>query len=153
MLASSIKGIISQTLAKRLCPICKIKRAATYDEKILFKKVLNIDTDYVYEARGCNKCHDGYTGRIALQEVLYMTDEIKEAINNNIPKDKLKLKVYNTGTKTLLQDGLIKVLNGQTDLKEVFKLVDFDENDALFNEKKKEEHKEVKNVFNNLREN
>ena len=156
LLASSIKGIISQTLAKRLCPICKIKRPATYDEKLLFKKVLNINTDYVYEAKGCDKCHDGYTGRIALQEVLYMNDEIKEAINNNIPKEKLKLKVYNAGTKTLLQDGLIKVLNGQTDLKEVFKLVDFDENDSLFNDKDKDKQNtkpDAKNIFSNLREN
>lgn len=154
LLSSSIKGIISQTLAKRLCPVCKTKRECTYSEKVLFKKVLGIDSEYTYEAKGCDKCHNGYTGRIALQEVLVINDDLREAINNNVSRDELKRHVYEGGVKTLLQDGLIKVLQGSTDIKEVLKLVEYEEGELP--KVKEETIKENKqnsnpNIFHNLR--
>ena len=131
LLSSSLKGIISQTLAKRLCTKCRIVRPANETEKTLFKKVLGIDINQIYEAGKCEHCHNGYTGRIALQEVLMINDEIKDAINNNINREELKNLIYKKDVKTLLQDGLIKVLQGITDLKEVLRLVDYDEYDDV----------------------
>ena len=131
LLSSSLKGIISQTLAKRLCPKCRIVRNANETEKTLFKKVLGVDIKTIYEAGKCGHCHNGYTGRIAIQEVLMINDEIKEAINNNIDREELKNLIYKKDVKTLLQDGLIKVLQGITDLKEVLRLVDYDEYDDV----------------------
>ena len=131
LLSSSLKGIISQTLAKRLCPKCRIVRNANETEKTLFKKVLGVDIETIYEAGKCPHCHNGYTGRIAIQEVLMINDEIKEAINNNIDREELKNLIYKKDVKTLLQDGLIKVLQGITDLKEVLRLVDYDEYDDV----------------------
>ena len=59
-------------------------------------------------------------------------DEIREAINNNLNREKLRLLIYSKNVRTLLQDGLIKSLEGITDLKEVLRLVDYDESDTLF---------------------
>lgn len=132
LLSSSLKGIVSQTLAKKLCPSCRVQRKANDTEKAIFKKVLGQDVEYIYEAGRCDNCHNGYTGRIALQEVLLINDAIREAINQNIDREELRKLIYSKGVKTLLQDGLIKVLAGITDLKEVFKLVDYDESDILF---------------------
>lgn len=132
LLSSSLKGIVSQTLAKKLCPSCRVQRKANDTEKAIFKKVLGQDVEYIYEAGRCDNCHNGYTGRIALQEVLLINDAIREAINQNIDREELRRLIYSKGVKTLLQDGLIKVLAGITDLKEVFKLVDYDESDILF---------------------
>ncbi|MGN0992410.1 MAG: GspE/PulE family protein, partial [Bacilli bacterium] len=131
LLSSSLKGIISQTLAKRLCPNCRIQRLANDTEKILFKKALGIDIETIYEAGRCENCHNGYTGRIALQEVLMINDEIRDAINKNIDREELRHLIYKKGVKTLFQDGLIKVIEGITDLKEVFRLVDYDEYDDI----------------------
>ena len=129
LLSSSLKGIISQTLAKRLCQKCKTKRPTTETEKRIFKKVLNKDVDSIYEAQGCGECHNGYRGRIALQEVLLINDEIRDAINDEIPRGELRDLIYNKkNVKTLLQDGLIKALEGTTTIKEVLRLVDIDEN-------------------------
>ena len=137
----------------QLKELCKTKRPCTYSEKVLFKKALGIDAEYTYEAKGCDKCHNGYTGRIALQEVLVINDEIREAINNNVSRDELKKEVYQGGVKTLLQDGLIKVLGGSTDIKEVLKLVEYDESGFNKNQNKDEDiPKESKNVFEGLRE-
>lgn len=131
LLSSSLKGIISQTLAKKLCPRCRTQRPANETEKILFKKALGINIDTIYEAGNCEYCHNGYTGRIALQEVLMINEEIREAINKGIDREKLKHLIYKKNVKTLFQDGLIKVLEGITDLKEVFRLVDYDDYDDI----------------------
>ena len=131
LLSSSLKGIISQTLAKKLCPRCRTQRLANETEKILFKKALGINIDTIYEAGNCEYCHNGYTGRIALQEVLMINEEIREAINKGIDREELKHLIYKKNVKTLFQDGLIKVLEGITDLKEVFRLVDYDDYDDI----------------------
>ena len=151
LLSSSLKGIISQTLAKKLCPYCKIKRPANETEKTLYKKILGLDINEVYEAGKCEHCHNGYSGRIALQEVLMINDEIRDAINKNIDREKLKNMIYQKDIKNLLQDGLIKTLEGITDLKEVFRLVDYDEYEDIsknFIKDKKEEktNNEIKEI-------
>lgn len=133
LLSSSLKGIISQTLAKRLCPYCRIQRPTTDEEKTLFKRALGMDVETIYDAGRCEHCHNGYTGRIALQEVLLINEEIRDAINRNMDREKLKELIYtkNKNVKNLLQDGLIKVIEGITDLKEVYRLVDDDDYDDI----------------------
>lgn len=131
LLSSSLKGIISQTLAKKLCPNCRIQKPADETEKMLYKRALGVDIETIYEAGRCEHCHNGYTGRIALQEVLMLNDEIRDAINKNIDREDLRKLIYKKGVKTLFQDGLIKVMEGITDLKEVFRLVDYDEYDDI----------------------
>ena len=139
LLASSLKGIISQTLAKRLCKKCAKKRPTTEAEKKIFKKSLGIEVDEVYEPGKCEECHNGYKGRIALQEVLLINEEIRDAINKNEDRHVLRKLIYQKGVKTLLQDGLIKVMNGITTFEEVFKLVDLDDDvDDVFSAKANE---------------
>ena len=152
LLSSSLKGIISQTLAKKLCPSCRIQRPANDTEKILFKKTLGVDIETIYEAGRCDNCHNGYTGRIALQEVLMINDEIREAINKNIDREELRHLIYKKGVKTLFQDGLIKVMEGITDLKEVFRLVDYDDYDDV-SEEIVEQNIGIKPIENNNNDN
>lgn len=139
LLASSLKGIISQTLAKRLCKKCAKKRPTTDGEKKIFKKSLGLDVNEVYEPGKCEECHNGYKGRIALQEVLLINEEIRDAINKNEDRHVLRKLIYQKGVKTLLQDGLIKIMNGITTFEEVFKLVDLDDDvDDVFSAKANE---------------
>lgn len=139
LLASSLKGIISQTLAKRLCKKCAKKRPTTDGEKKIFKKSLGLDVNEVYEPGKCEECHNGYKGRIALQEVLLINEEIRDAINKNEDRHALRKLIYQKGVKTLLQDGLIKIMNGVTTFEEVFKLVDLDDDvDDVFSAKANE---------------
>lgn len=154
LLSSSLKGIISQTLAKKLCKNCRVARPANETEKMLFKKVLGTDIETIYEAGKCEHCHNGYTGRIALQEVLMINDDIRDAINKNVERDDLRHMIYRKGVKTLLQDGLIKVMQGITDLKEVFRLVDYDEYDNISEEalEEKKEETEMDKIMHTLQE-
>lgn len=128
LLSSSLTGIISQKLARKLCPRCKKERPTNDYEKKLFKKVLNKEVDKVYIAEGCEKCNSGYLGRIAIHEVLMINEEIKEAISDNLDREKLRELVYNADVTTLLQDGLEKVITGLTTVEELLKIIEL-END------------------------
>ena len=127
LLSTSLTGIISQRLARRLCDSCKVKRPTTEYEKMVFKKILDRDVDEIYDVNKCDNCHGGYRGRIAIQEVLYINDEIRDAINSNIDRDELKRMVYKGDVITMLQDGLIKVLAGLTTFEEIYRIIEVDD--------------------------
>ncbi len=127
LLASALEGIISQKLARKLCDKCKKKRPTNDYEKEIFRKVFGMEVNEIYTVVGCPECGNGYKGRIAIHEVLLITQEIRDAISNNMAKDKLRTLVYNTDVNTLLQDGLEKVINGLTTFEEVIKLIELDD--------------------------
>lgn len=128
LLGSALTGIISQNLAKRLCDSCKIERETTDYEKIVFKKVLGSDVFKMHSANksGCPNCNKGYYGRIAILETLLITEDIKNAIVNELTKEELRKLVYSGDVISLLQDGLEKVLNGETSFEEIIRLIDID---------------------------
>ncbi len=160
LLSSSLSGIISQKLARKLCPNCRKKRATNEYEKKLFKTVLNKEVNEIYVADGCEECSNGYKGRIAIHEVLLINDEIKNAINTNMDREKLRTLVYNSDVITLLQDGLEKVESGLTTVEELLKIIELENDEktagktdlkssielANLAHSKKEENKVVENV-------
>jgi type IV pilus assembly protein PilB len=127
LLASALSGIVSQKLARKLCDKCKKTRETTPYEKQLFKNYLGIEVAQVHEAVGCTECSGGYKGRIALQEVLLISPNIRDAISAKISKADLRELVYADDVITLLQDGLYKTLAGLTTTEEVIKLVESDD--------------------------
>ena len=128
LLSSALTGIVSQKLARRLCPNCRKKRPTTTYEKAVFKEFLGLDVLEIEDVNGhCDNCRNGYYGRIAIQEVLLINDEIRNAINDkDLPREKLKELVYTNDVTTLLQDGLEKVLQGITTFEEIYKNVAID---------------------------
>ena len=126
LLASSLEGIISQKLARKLCPHCRKLRKTNDYERELFKKVLHRDIDEIYSAEGCEICGNGYKGRIAIHEVLIVDQKIKDAISSNLRKEQLRKLVYTSDVTTLLQDGLEKVVEGYTTFEEVLKQIEFE---------------------------
>lgn len=131
LLASALTGIVSQKLARKLCDKCKSKRPVTVVEKNLFKSVLGLDVNEVFEPNnsGCTSCSHGYKGRIALQEVLLINQDIRDAISAGMRKDQLRELVYNKDVITMLQDGLFKVMAGFTTTEEVLKLIEVEDED------------------------
>ena len=132
LLASSLSGIISQRLARRLCPHCRIEREANQYEKKLFEASLGHSVDKLYSANkaGCEHCHGGFAGRIAIQEVLLINQQIRDAISANKSKEELRDLVYNEDVDSLLQDGLAKVEQGITSMEELLKLIELENENA-----------------------
>lgn len=128
LLGSALSGVISQKLARRLCPKCKRLRATTEYEKKMFKEALNQDVAEIYEPVGCDECSKGYRGRIGIHEVLLLNQKVRDAITANVSKKELREAVYGASeTKTMLEDGLAKCVAGETSFDEVLKLIDLDD--------------------------
>lgn len=124
LLGSALSGIVSQRLVKKLCPKCRSARPTNAYEKNLFKKALNMDVQQIYTPVGCPDCINGYKGRIAVHEVLEITQDIRDAIVSNVRKDELRKLVYGKDGNTLLKDGLIKVIEGFTSMDEIVRVID-----------------------------
>ena len=136
LLGSSLEGIISQRLARKVCPECSIKRPTTDYERQVFKTVLGKDVleMVVANKEGCPKCTHGYKGRLAILEVLVMNEKIKDAITNGANKNTLRELVYTGDVVTLLQDGLNKVILGETTFEEILKIVDLENDMTQYND-------------------
>ncbi len=132
LLSTALTGIISQRLAKKLCTKCRIQRPTTKYEKKVFKKYMHIDVNTIWDAnpKGCDSCRRGYKGRIAIQEVLEIDDEIRNALNNEkLKKEDLSNMVYTPKTITMLQDALGKALAGLTSFEEVYRVIEIENDD------------------------
>ena len=131
LLASALTGVVAQKLARKLCPHCREKRRTNEYEKELFKKVINRDVDEVYTTVGCEECGNGYSGRIAIHEVLMIDENIRDALSTGVSREQLRELVYKSDVITLLQDGLEKVVDGLTTFEELLKIIELDDDDKI----------------------
>ncbi len=143
LLASSLTGIVSQKLARKLCPKCSHMRPANDYEKKLFKGVLGVDITELPVAEGCDECTNGFKGRVAVHEVLLIDQDIRDAVSNGLKKDALRSLVYTSNVTTMLQDGLQKVLNKSTTFEEILKIIELDDDEHV------EENSDLKAAITN----
>ncbi len=132
--ADALLGILAQRLVRTLCPKCKDKYHPEKQEFEMLKKeygedlfqeldVLYSEGFFLYRPVGCEKCgNSGYLGRTAIHELLVATPEIKRAIVEGATVEEIYKIGRSKGMRTLKQDGIIKVIKGQTDLAEVLKV-------------------------------
>ncbi|MGI5879203.1 MAG: GspE/PulE family protein [Syntrophomonadaceae bacterium] len=122
LLSSSLAGVVSQRLIRRLCKNCC--QPYELDEETAVQ--LNM-TDYTgkqfFAPVGCNMCRQsGYSGRLALHEVMMIGPEMRKAITNNIQsEDELEEIAISDGMITMSRDGIYKAYEGLTSLQEVMK--------------------------------
>ncbi len=124
MLASSVTMVLSQRLARRLCPECK-QIVTGYDPKELELQGFSKDEIKdlkIYGPKGCSHCNGtGYKGRVGLYELMEVTDEVAKAISAEVPEDQLRKIAMQEKMVTLRDAGLDKVRSGETSLEEVLK--------------------------------
>ncbi len=124
MLASSVTMVLSQRLARRLCPQCK-QEVTGYDPDELEMYGFNkkeIPDLKIMGPKGCPHCNGtGYKGRVGLYELMEVNDEVGKAINAEVPEDQLRKLAVQEGMVTLRDAGLEKIRQGVTSLDEVLK--------------------------------
>lgn len=122
LLSSSLIGVISQRLIRRLCPDCK--EPYYLDEPAARRLGMEgyADREF-YRPVGCNMCRQsGYSGRMALHEVLVLGPQMRAAINTHVnSEDELENIARQEGMITMREDGINKALAGLTSLEEVMK--------------------------------
>ena len=128
-IASTLATTVSQRLVRKLCPECKKEREFNREELDIIKRIeekYNIKFDMkdkkAYDAVGCKHCNNiGYIDRIGIFEVLALNDEIKELISNDESPIKIKREALKYGYEPLEIDGIRKVIDGITNMKELNK--------------------------------
>ncbi len=119
LIASTLEGVISQRLVRRVCPRCK--KPYKPPKEVLEKLGLNPEGDYTfYRGEGCEHClGTGYRGRVGLFEVLELDEDLKKLIVKTQDANEIRKLAKEKGFKTLLEDGARKVLEGVTTPEEV----------------------------------
>lgn len=136
LLAPALDAVIGQRLVRRICSECKTEDVLSSEDMERVKSILaelpekikaNILPDenavHFSKGTGCKACHGlGYKGRIGIYEVLIVRDEIEKMIlAAQISESDIEKKARELGMVTMVQDGLLKALQGITTVEEVFK--------------------------------
>ncbi len=135
-LVPSINAVIGQRLVRKLCPACRREHILSADEAEQVNKILavvspraglNIPATLpkIYQAGdGCEKCNFiGYKGRLGIYEIFTMNDNIKQLTIDKAPSFKILQQAIENGMITMLQDGVLKALEGTTSLAEVYRVI------------------------------
>ncbi|TSC56942.1 MAG: hypothetical protein Greene071421_452 [Parcubacteria group bacterium Greene0714_21] len=141
LIPSTLSVAMSQRLVRRLCEECKEKVVAQKPMQQLIEQELALASlqvkkqaeglrgkgkeFFVYKARGCKKCaSSGYSGRIAIFEVLSMTPELSEIVLNKVSENAIAKEAKRQGMASMRQDGILKALDGLTTLEEIVRVSD-----------------------------
>ena len=142
--ADAFLGVLAQRLGRRICDKCRTSyhpERQEYDRLVeiygetLFVK--DINTPYspsftLMRGVGCEACNGtGYKGRIAIHELLISSEGLKKLIRSKAGVDEMKNLGINQGMRTLLMDGIQKVIQGFTDLREVLQICRYEKRDEV----------------------
>jgi len=130
LIGPAVNAIIGQRLVRKLCE-CKEEYVPAAESIFSIKKILSIispkakldipkDINVLYRPKGCPKCNNiGYKGRIGIFEVFTLNEEIEKLVINLSGESDLSFAALEAGMVTMLQDGLLKAVEGITSVEEV----------------------------------
>jgi len=133
-IATAVNAFMAQRLVRRLCD-CKEKIIPSKEEKEKIEKVLATISPKtgveipkvleIYHPKGCEKCNGiGYKGRMTVSEVFQLSREIQNLVTRGAITAELEEKAIELGMLTMTQDGILRVLEGETSLEEVERVTD-----------------------------
>ena len=126
LIASTLSAVVAQRLVRILCTQCK-EQYVPLDEEL---SRIGLAREFcpegkIYRARGCHECMEtGFSGRIAIFEILLIDNELKNAVLINPDSVTLKEKALRNGLVTLRMDGADKVAKGITSIDEVLRVTE-----------------------------
>ncbi len=123
VLASTLEAIIAQRLVRRICPhCCEQTDAPTKTLEQLGPEFMAPELVF-YRGKGCDKCHKGYKGRVAIHEVLTMNHQLRIAITEGASAMQIESIAREQGMRVLLDDALEKLRDGLTTADEILRLL------------------------------
>ncbi|QEP45187.1 type II secretion system protein GspE [Ectothiorhodospiraceae bacterium BW-2] len=122
LLSSSLIGVLSQRLVRVLCPHCKHPFTPDSAERRLLGQPPERDLTLYRAGEGCDKCnHLGYRGRTGLYELVTIDEKLRSMIHDGAAEHDIEQYAHSKALK-LQQDGIRRVLNGETTLDELFRV-------------------------------
>lgn len=124
LLSSAVQAVLAQRLIRLICPDCKRSYTPTQEELKFFNLKDDAGRIKFYRGEGCDECNGtGYKGRVAIFEILEVTDPIRELILENSPANEIKEEAVKQGMRTLFDSGVEKILSGLTSAEEVLRVI------------------------------
>lgn len=122
-------GVLAQRLIRTLCSNCKEEYVATEKDRAFINRQygeeyiheLDLQENYkIFKAKGCEICGDtGYKGRTGVHELLCMTNDLRALVYKESSVSAMKEQATKDGMRTLTQDGILKVIKGDTDIAQI----------------------------------
>jgi general secretion pathway protein E len=124
LIASSVNAFLAQRLVRKICDNCK--EAYKPSAKLLGElglKASALKKGKLFQAKGCSHClNTGYSGRVGIYELLPISNPIRKLILSHADSVQIKDLAISEGMTTLLEDGLIKAIEGVTTVEEVLRV-------------------------------
>ena len=121
LISATLEAIIAQRLVRKICPKCKTAMSPT-EEMLMELSLTPEDTrgKRFYYGKGCPNCNNtGYRGRLAIYEIMLLTDRVKEMVMNSASTDAVREACREQGMRTLRESGLLAIYDGHTTIEEV----------------------------------
>jgi len=130
LLSGAFNGAVAQRLARTICPGCATKYYPP--EQVLRDAGLEQESGKPFrKGGGCQRCHDsGYHGRVGVYEVFEVTPEIRRMVHHGRPTHELRAKMRELGMLTLREEGVLLALDGKTNLEEILRVTQNDDEQA-----------------------
>jgi type IV pilus assembly protein PilB len=121
LISSSLSGVVAQRLVRKICDHCK--KSCSPDSRLIKELGLQGKKLNFLRGEGCQECRGtGYSGRIALFELLTMDESIRQLTVSRSSASQIRNKAREAGFKQLRHDGLVKAVSGYTTLEEVLRV-------------------------------
>jgi len=127
LVSSSILAVLAQRLVRRLCPDCRVPYTPTTTEMQRIGINAAGFAGKIYKGAGCKACRNtGYRGRLAIQELMVIEDDIRTLVMQNADAASIRRTCQAKGMKLLRQDGAERVFAGETTIEELLRVTQED---------------------------
>lgn len=123
LLTATLEVVVAQRLVRRICGECKAQYVP--EEKILLElgvdRAALADKEFYY-GKGCDRCnHTGFRGRVAIFEIMQVSEDIKNLVLDGAPTSALRRQARMDGMRSLRESGLLAIFDGLTTVEEVLR--------------------------------
>jgi len=124
LVSSTLIALVAQRMVRRICTNCKVTAAPSAAEREIYAKEMSQELTAVYKGTGCHLCaNTGYHGRIALFELMVVSEEIQKKLMSNAGISELREQAVREKIYTMKRDGMLKIKEGITTFEEVMNSV------------------------------
>jgi len=127
LVASTVNLVIGQRLVRQICANCKTEKSLSDEEharllETASENIVGVNRKFYY-GRGCESCNgNGFKGRVAINEILEVNEEIRNAILAKASTSEVRSIAVKNGMTTMLGDGITKAMAGMTTIEEVLRV-------------------------------
>lgn len=126
LVSAAVRAFLAQRLVRRLCPVCKVPREVSEQDRRDLGIPLHIPGQ-AYSPKGCDRCRNtGFSGRLAIYEVILLTQPMQELVAHRAQSVELRAQAIRDGYVPMREYGWYKVMKGETTIEEVISVTSSD---------------------------